>query len=238
MFPKFTIATLLALMIVAGCAPKIRTKISQKYQPLDFREEVWVLPKDSVGVGSAELLGTVKVGDAGMTTNCSYTVVLEKAKEEARKSGGNAVRVIEHKTPDFMSSCHRITAEVLRINADHIAALKQVEMEADSLIDHAILYVYRTGGTGALVSYNLNLGDSVICRVTNKIRQKIEIRTEGAHELWAKTESKASIPIEIKKGRTYYVRCGVGMGVLVGRPTLDLVDHRTGKTEYIGKKRK
>lgn len=137
-----------------------------------------------------------------------------------------------------MSSCHRITAEVLRISPDQVAALKQVEMEADSLIDHAILYVYRTGGAGALVSYNLSLGDSVICRVTNKFRQKIEVRKEGTYELWAKTESKASIPIDIKKGRTYYIRCGIGMGVVVGRPTLDLVDHRTGKTEYIGKKRK
>ena len=238
MFQKSTIASLFALLLIAGCAPKIKTNISQKYQPLDYREEVWVLPKDSAGMGLAEVLGTVKVGDAGMTTNCSYTVVLEKAKEEARKSGGNAVRVIEHKTPDFMSSCHRITAEVLRISPDQVAALKQVETEADSLIDHAILYVYRNGGAGALVSYNLSLGDSVICRVTNKFRQKIEIRTEGTQELWAKTESKASIPLDIKKGRTYYIRCGIGMGVVVGRPTLDLVDRRTGKVEYIGKKRK
>jgi len=238
MFKQFTIASLFAVLLMAGCALKIRTNIAQKYQPLEYNEEVWVLPKDSAGLGLAEVLGTVKVGDAGMTTNCSYTVVLEKAKEEARKSGGNAVRVIEHKTPDFMSSCHRITAEVLRISTEQVASLKNMETEADSLIDHAILYVYRNGGAGALVSYNLSLGDSVICRVTNKFRQKIEIRTEGAHELWAKTESKASIPINIKKGRIYYVRCGVGMGVVVARPTLDLVDSRTGKVEYIGKKRK
>jgi len=238
MFQKFTVASFFALLLIAGCAPKIRTNITQKYQPLDYQEEVWLLPKDSAGLGLAEVLGTVKVGDAGMTTNCSYTVVLEKAKEEARKSGGNAVRVIEHKTPDFMSSCHRITAEVLRINPEQIASLKEVETEADSLIDHAILYVYRNGGPGALVGYNLSLGDSVICRVTNKFRQKIEIRKEGAYDLWAKTESKASIPIDIRKGRTYYIRCGIGMGVMVGRPTLDLVDRRTGKVEYIGKKRK
>ncbi|WP_291036478.1 hypothetical protein [Dyadobacter sp. 50-39] len=48
------------------------------------------------------------------------------------------------------------------------------------------------------------------------------------------SESKASIPIDIKKGRTHYIRCGIGMGVVVGRPTLDLVDRRTGQTENIG----
>lgn len=237
MFQKLIAASLFALLFLVGCAPKIRTNIAQKYPPLDFHEEVWVIPNDTIGKNETEVLGTVKVGDAGMTTNCSYTVVMEKAKEEARKSGGNAIRVIEHKTPDFMSSCHRITAEVLRITASQIAGLKGSEMEVDSLIDHAVLYVYRTGGPGALVSYNLSMGDSVICRVTNKFRQKIEIRNEGTYELWAKTESKASVPIEFKKGRTYYLRCGIGMGVLVGRPTLDLVDRRSGQAEYMSKRK-
>lgn len=237
MFPKLIAASAFALLLVAGCAPKIRTNIAQKYPPLDFRQEVVVIPNDTIGKNETEVLGTVKVGDAGMTTNCSYTVVLEKAKEEARKSGGNAIRVIEHKTPDFMSSCHRITAEVLRMTEAQIADWKESDMETDSLLDHAVLYVYRTGGPGAFVSYNLSMGDSVICRVTNKFRRIVDIRTEGTYELWAKTESKTSVPIEIKKGHSYYLRCGIGMGVLVGRPTLDLVDRRTGKAEFMSKRK-
>ncbi|WAC11430.1 hypothetical protein [Dyadobacter pollutisoli] len=234
---KKVLAVSFGILLLAGCAPKIRTNISQKYPPLNFQEEVWTIPQAITPPVGAEVLGTVRVGDAGMTTNCTYSVVLERAKEEARKSGGNAIHVTEHKTPDFMSSCHRITAEVLRLSQDQISMFRQNETESDSLIDHAVLYVYRTRGPGALVSYNINLGDSVICRVTNKFRQKIEIRNEGAYELWAKTESKASVPVNFKIGRTYYLRCGVGMGLLVGRPTLDIVDPATGKQEFFGKRK-
>ncbi|KAA0990885.1 hypothetical protein [Dyadobacter aurulentus] len=237
MFTKFLAAVAVCTLLFAGCAPKIRTNIAQKYPPLHFKEEVWTIPEETDAPAGAELLGTVHVGDAGMTTNCSFSVVLEKAKEEARKSGGNAIRVTEHKTPNFMSSCHRITAEVLRLSQDQISIFRQAEVETDSLIDHAILYVYRNGGAGAFVSYNVSMGDSVICRVTNKFRQKIEIRSQGAYELWAKTESKASVPVEFKIGRTYYLRCGIGMGVLVGRPTLDIVDGPTGKREYFSKRK-
>jgi len=236
MFNKF-LAGSLCLLLAAGCAPKIRTNIAQKYPPISFQEEVWTIPRDTEVPPGSDLLGTVLVGDAGMTVNCNYTKVIDTAKEEARKSGGNAIRVIKHKTPNFMSSCHRITAEVLRLSQEQVSILQQNETEIDSLIDHAVLYVYRDGGTGAFVSYNISLGDSVICRVTNKFRQKIEIRNPGTHELWARTESKASVPIAFQTGRTYYLRCGVGMGVLVGRPTLDIVDRATGHREYFGKRK-
>ncbi len=235
MFHKYFATAFLGMLLIAGCAPKVRTNISQKYPALNFDEDVLRIPDQTKAPEGAELLGEVRVGDSGVTTNCSYALVLEKAKEEARKSGGNAIRVIEHKKPDLMSSCHRIIAEVFRLSWDQALGLQQDDTKTDSLIDHAILYVYRDGGRGAFVSYNLNLGDSVICRVSNRFRQKIEIRNEGNYELWAKTESKASVPIKFVIGRTYYLRCGVGMGILLGRPTLDLVDRVTGEREYSGR---
>ncbi|QRR00645.1 hypothetical protein [Dyadobacter sandarakinus] len=237
MFNKLLGATLASVLLVAGCAPKVRTNITQKYPPLHFSDQVVVIPKTGEAPAGAEVLGTLHVGDAGMTTNCSYTVVIGKAKEEARKTGGNAIRVTQHKKPDFMSSCHRITAEVLRLSNDQLAVFRDNEAEIDSLLDHAVLYVYRDGGPGVIVNYNISLGDSVICRVSPKSRQKIEIRKEGDFELWAKTESKASIPVNFVKGKTYYLRCGVAMGIMVGRPTLDLVDRATGKSEYFAKRK-
>lgn len=50
--------------------------------------------------------------------------------------------------------------------------------------------------------------------------------------LWAKTESKVEVPVDFEYGREYYLRCGVKMGAFVGRPTLELVDHTTGKLEF------
>ena len=227
-----TLLLLTITLLTTACAPKIRTKVSQKYAPLDYQEEVLVLEPEDASPEGAEVLGTVKVGDSGMTMQCNYAQVMEKAKEEARKSGGNAIKITEHKVPNFMSSCHRITADILRADATQLSFLKTADDEIDSTLDHAVLYVYRGKGTGALVSYNVYLGDEVICRVTNKFRQKIKVYQTGSAELWAKTESKAAVPIDLVKGKSYYLRCSVSMGVMVGRPSLELVNSRTGSKEY------
>ncbi|GGB83942.1 hypothetical protein [Dyadobacter sediminis] len=222
----------LLLLFAVACAPKVRTNITQKYEPLDYKEEVLVIELPDKAPESAESLGTIKIGDAGMSVQCSYSQVLGKAKEEARKAGGNAIRITAHKTPDFMSSCHRISAEVLRIDATVLAALKADNEEVEPGIDYAVLYVYRTGGAGIIINYNLSLGDSVICRVTNRFSQAIKIYKQGPTELSAKTEAKSVIPIDIQKGRSYYVRCSVIPGITIGRPGLELMSKKAGSREY------
>lgn len=215
-----------------SCAPKVRTQITQNHEPLDFKEQVLVIEKENGTPASAELLGTVKVGDAGMSAKCNYTQVVEKAKEAARKAGGNVVKITEHKTPDFMSSCHRITAEILKVQK---AELENLAIQNDPVNpdwDYAVIYVYRKPGTGSLLSYNLHLGDSLLCRVSSRFKQEIKITKAGAQEIWAKTESKSILPIEIIKGKTYYLRCGISMGVMVGRPNLELVGQKLGEKEY------
>jgi len=76
------------------------------------------------------------------------------------------------------------------------------------------------------------LGDTVICRVSSKWKKTIKIRKDGLNTLWAKTESKEELPINIKFGKEYYVRCSVTMGILTGRPKLELIENETGKAEY------
>ena len=83
-----------------------------------------------------------------------------------------------------------------------------------------------------MIGYDLYLGDSLLCRVKNNSKQEIRIYSKGANKLWAKTESKAEVPIDITMGREYYLRCGIRMGVMVGRPELQLVDSREGQVEY------
>lgn len=227
---KVAVFTLLVLISVS-CAPKVKTNLTSKHASLQYDEEVLVLEKsDSLPV-SAEVLGTVKIGDSGMSTKCNLSQVLAKAKEQARIAGGNSIRIIEHKSPDFMSSCHRIVAEVIRLDSESIKRITAEEQFVDPTMDYSVLHVYRPRGTGGLVSYNLYLGDSLICRVNNKSRQQIRINRTGSAELWAKTESKASIPIELVNGKQYYLRCSVAMGVMVGRPSFELVSEKIGKKE-------
>jgi hypothetical protein len=147
--------------------------------------------------------------------------VIEKAKTESRKVGGNALKITQHKTPDFWSSCHRITAEVLKIEGlDNYIAVAEAANIDSVLIDAAIINVYRTAELGVLVNYDLYLNDSIICRVTSNFCESIKINKSGLISILAKTESKTEIPIDIEFGKTYYVRCGIKMGAFVGSPPL------------------
>jgi len=221
-----------ALIFFSSCNPKISTSISKSYPALDYKQEVVVFGLDQPEPDNAEVLGQVKIGDAGLSTNCGYDIVMDKAKLEARKAGGNAIKIIEHKPPTAMgSTCHRITAKILKVeNIENYTPKAEEEVLLN--VDYAILNVYRYSGTGALVSYDLYLGDSVICRVKNNFKTTLHIEKDGLNSLWARTEAKSEVPIDIKMGKTYYLRCEITMGAFVGRPKLELIDSKTGKAEF------
>lgn len=220
-------------VLFSSCAPKISTAISKSYATLDFREEVNVLGLAEDVPANSEELGVIKIGDTGFSTNCDWDVVIDKAKTEARKVGGNAIKITEHIPPSvFGSSCHRITAKILKVDSTENIARS---FSVDSTLldaDYALLHVYRHSGAGALVGYDLYLGDTVICRVSNNWKKTIKIKKDGLNTLWAKTEVKKEIPVNIKFGNEYYIRCSVTMGAFVGQPKIEIVDNQTGKAEY------
>jgi hypothetical protein len=230
---QILIFSICCLMIFNSCAPKISTSISKNYPPLDYREDVKVFGLQDPIPSSSEEIGTVKIGDTGFSSNCDWEVVIDKAKIEARKIGGNAIKIIDHIPPSLMgSSCDRITAKILKV--ENFNTIASTIKEDSSLVnaDYAIIHVYRYSGAGAFVSYDLHLGDTVICRVSNRWKKTIKIRKDGLNTLWAKTEVKEELPINIKFGKEYYIRCGITMGLLVGRPSLELIDNQVGKAEF------
>jgi len=221
-------------MAISSCAPKISTSISKKYEALDYTEDVLIFGMDDAEPENVEQLGTLKIGDTGFSTGCSFEAVLEKAKIEARIIGGNAIKITEHTPPStWGSSCHRIKANILRI--ENIKDYSVTAMSSnDSLIGSgfALLHVYRPGGAGALIRFDLHLGDSVIGRVSNNWKETIKIDKDGLNTLWVRTETKTELPIHIQLGNEYYIRCSMGMGVFVGRPILEIVDNTIGRMEF------
>jgi len=183
---------------------------------------------------SAKLIGTVKIGEAGMTIDCDYELVTSQAVQEARKAGGNILKITEHIYPDMRSSCHRIRAEIYYLeNLEDLLSVIRVDPAVfDSTVNYALLHVYRPGGAGALVSYMLHLGEKELCRVSFNSHETIMITEEGPNEIWAQTESKVTVPAKFEFGKEYYLRCGVTMGILVGRPMLMWVDWATGNREF------
>lgn len=221
---------LLAVFLTSG-APRINTSITKEYPPLDYKEDVKVFYLNDSISSKAEELGFIDLGDTGFTTKCNLEQMLEYAKIEARKIGGNAIKIIKHKSPDLSSTCHRIVLLVFKISDSDIP--KAQDSIVDSVKkDYALLHVYRVGNYGYLVEYDLYLGDSVICRVESDWRKTIRIKKDGFNSLWARTETKQEVPINIKLGQEYYIRCDVGMGAFVGRPVIEVVSNDIGRYEF------
>jgi len=105
-----------SLLFLTSCSARLTSSIQKAYAPLDYREEVKVFEIGERTPPNAEKLGTIKIGDSGFSVSCSYAIVIERAKTESRKVGGNALKITRHKRPDLWSSCHRITVDVLRVN--------------------------------------------------------------------------------------------------------------------------
>lgn len=103
-------------LILISCSHSISSSFSKHYPPLDYREEVVIIGLNDPKPANAEEIGTVKIGDSGFSTDCGWDAGIEKIINEARKNGGNAIKIIKHTPPNLGSTCHRITALILKIS--------------------------------------------------------------------------------------------------------------------------
>ena len=226
----------LAGMLILACSPKVVSHLSADYPALDPDAEVLVLEENTPQslLAGTEILGTVRVGDTGFssTQEGSYEAVLELAKDQARQAGGNVLRITRHLVPDGFSSIHRIEADVLRIPETHPLWAQEQAFQSDHP-DYAIIFLYRPAGSaGALVSYDVRIGDTPVFRAKNGTKAEVKIYEEGQLEIWGRTETKVSLPLDVKLGEEYYIRCSVSMGALIGHPYLQKVSRVSGKAEY------
>jgi len=109
------------ILLFTSCSPQLTSVMLKTYPSLQYQEEVRIFEVNEPAPSNAEKLGTVRVGDSGFSVNCNYSTVLDMTIIEARKVGGNAVKITQHKLPDFLSTCHRITADVLRIESNELS---------------------------------------------------------------------------------------------------------------------
>lgn len=97
---------------------------------------------------------------------------------------------------------------------------------------YALLHFYRPNKmSGFLVGYAVHVGDSVRYRARNGSRGDVRYRGAGLVTVWAKTEAREEIAVEVRPGREYYVRCTIGVGAIVGRPRLEQVPVEQGRAE-------
>lgn len=99
--------------------------------------------------------------------------------------------------------------------------------------DKGLVYLYRSSSfVGGGVSYDIKVGEIVITTLYNGGYYPY-FAAPGEVELWAQTESKSSVTVDVKAGQTYYVKGTVGIGFIVGRPHLALVSTDVGEKEIV-----
>jgi len=109
---------------------------------------------------------------------------------------------------------------------------------ASDTTQYALLYVYRPKNmVGFAISYELKVSDSIssevpVGRVKNNSKFVVKLTQEGMTDIIARTESKKVVKLNVKFGAKYYLKCGITMGVMVGRPELNLVYPEQGELDY------
>lgn len=96
--------------------------------------------------------------------------------------------------------------------------------------NQALVYIYRPSSfVGGGVSYDIHAqksdtNDNVVGHLSNGGYLKY-ITEPTEIEFWAKTEAKSSVTLDVEAAKLYCIKGEVGIGFLVGRPHLTIVDN-------------
>jgi hypothetical protein len=230
------------IVLFVGCATSISTKLANKnYQKLNDENQIIVLEKEDVLPNNSEFIGDIKIGDSGFTTDCGYNKVVADATNAARNSGANILQITEVKEPNFFgSSCYRIKAKIYRnLNTESLASiLEKRNLKNKSRLpdesDYALIHFYRPNlGAGALLGYKIkDVNDSIVGRLRNGEKFIYKTKKLGSQSFFGSLETKEEVKINIEKGKEYFVRCSVNMGIVLGRPEINLIENYIGMKEY------
>jgi hypothetical protein len=86
---------------------------------------------------------------------------------------------------------------------------------------------YRPGGMGSMVGCMVREGEGAtethISKLTGN-RYFIHYADPGVQKYWVKSEATDRLNLEIEPGETYFVKCKISMGIMVGRPNISPSD--------------
>lgn len=152
---------LILLIFLSSCSPKVTTVSYFDLEALEHTEEVTVIDIHHLPPDESVIIGKIKIGDSGFTNNCAYIVVIEYAKLEARKQGGNALKITSHKFPSILgSTCHRIEADVLFVENTNL-------LKEENLIKRPPFQAVTKSLRGQDIIYRTN-GKQIFCVISSE----------------------------------------------------------------------
>ena len=236
---KKLVLVLFISVLLASCGSmKPKTTLINASKPLPPETPVVVLNVTDEVPKEALKLAEIKLLDNGFTTKCKWDYVIPIAKNEARRLGGNILKITKHIKPSWNSSCDQIYADVYKIDDLKKLERKTInnnEKEIDSTKSYAIIHFYRPSSMGAAIGYNVFLNDKShkLTRLKNNSKESVIVTSFGPQKIGASTEKKEEIELNIQPGREYYIEGTITYGALIGRPALRVVANNLGKKEYL-----
>jgi len=94
----------------------------------------------------------------------------------------------------------------------------------------ARIVVYRKGVSGAAIQPLIKVSGNDAGRCVSRGVFMVDVPA-GEYLVSAETEVARSVSVTLEANEVAYVRCEVGMGLLIGRPKLSLVDPSIGRGE-------
>lgn len=114
MLKKKLLFIIAVLYLQFSCAPTVQYQGERKSRTkLSTISDIIVFDQDGYIPSNANILGSVYIGDSGLSVGCGFNEVIDIAKRKAIEEGGNAIQITEIKIPDFSSTCYRIRANIL-----------------------------------------------------------------------------------------------------------------------------
>lgn len=135
----FVSLLMLTMMVSCQTAPRVIADVEHHY-PARTADSVMIYEEDEEVPSEARAIGKIKVTDGGLTptNDCLYGNMLALAVKKTAESGGNVLRIDQHKKPTRIgSTCHRIWGTMMLmpdslIKTDVLTSLQRIELKQDA----------------------------------------------------------------------------------------------------------
>ena len=248
---KLITVTFSALILLSSCSPRIISVIKKTHSS-NFNDSVFLYEINQTVNCNYEDLGTFKIDNTDLTKLSKYDKIINYAKSEARKIGGNAIKILDHTGPQAemmglgvaFTTSHNAVFKILKIFPDQPAS--KTQQNDSTLFGKSALYFYEqnnefssyyrpTGMESIAFSmgygYQLLLDDSLIVKMGKNWKKSAFItQKKGNHIIKAKIkDGNFQIPLNLESGKDYYVRLRYSVS---GKRYFEVVSNDLGEFEY------
>lgn len=166
-------------ILLCSCAPRITTSLIKHEKPLLKNAIISVYNKNDTLPAVVEKLGVIRVNDNMSTAEFDYNYVVEIAKLEAIKAGGNAIRIIKHQLPNLLNDSHKVYADILKIDTSMVhQRADQLNEEYNTIIPYSHLRLALNGGYAYNVGKDVPAFDTRLQTYDNQMRSCLNLGAE------------------------------------------------------------